>query len=94
MEEKDIKSESEQEEEIPEDINDMKVQELKEALRKRKLPVTGTKAVLVERLSSFINGEPEQKSSKRKAPSKAGGPLKKRKVSTKKRRIRRFWRYS
>jgi len=57
--------EEDEEEELPEDITKMKVPDLKKALKKRSLSVSGSKAVLVERLKGFLNGDevqPEKKS--------------------------------
>jgi len=60
----------------------MKVADLKAALKKRSMSVTGSKALLVERLQGFINGDvqPEKKgANKRKASNEAGGASKKKK---------------
>jgi len=65
----------------PEEIAKMKVADLKAALKKRSLSVTGSKALLVERLQGYINGDiqPEKKGSgKRKATNDAGGSAQKK----------------
>jgi len=78
--------EEDEDAELPDDISKMKVPDLKKALKKRSLSVTGSKAVLVERLQSHINGDqPEKKpSGKRKAsddPEGSSVPKKNKEVS-------------
>jgi len=76
--------EDDEEEELPEDLSKMKVPDLKNALKKRNLPVTGSKAVLVERLQGHINGDQppaEKKSGKRKATEEPEGTVSKKSKS-------------
>jgi len=78
--------EEDEEEELPEDITKMKVPDLKKALKKRSLSVSGSKAVLVERLKGFLNGDevqPEKKATgKRKASDEPEGSVPKKKTAS------------
>lgn len=64
--------------EMSEDLKNMKLTELKEKCRERKLPVSGTKAELIARL----NGEPKKTSSENKKTS--GKPKNSQKITLQK----------
>eukprot|EP01124_Arcella_intermedia_P014108 TRINITY_DN204_c0_g1_i1.p1 TRINITY_DN204_c0_g1~~TRINITY_DN204_c0_g1_i1.p1 ORF type:complete len:457 (-),score=117.25 TRINITY_DN204_c0_g1_i1:19-1389(-) len=82
---KEDEKEEKEEEGLPTDISKMKVVELKEALRKRNLSVSGVKQVLVDRLQASVSGEapppekPASKPVKRKASDVQEGNVKKKK---------------
>ena len=65
---KDEDEEEEEEEAIP--LQDMRVTDLRFALRRRALPTQGVKAILIERLSKALEEEKQDKQDKPKDPDK------------------------